>query len=155
MPSADSYGAQVVDALGTFLREQGVAAYDGGRAQTHPYTGREAVLILAGPVMPADPDSVIVLTPTEPVMLRADVAQTVQVRIRGAADARPWDIAALGQRIADLFQPGGHARSSFTMGGLAFGRCDASYPQSIGNDTNRRPEVTLNLRFHARRVARP
>lgn len=148
MPSAESYPFQVIDRFASFAALQGWGVYGDDLPDS-----AEWVWVL-GPQAPASDVTCVNVTPSSPVYLRADVMLGVQLKWRGVQDADPWSLADRVQQVTDWAQPNGHPRSTFAIGDLRFGRVNVSSSLVLGPDSMRRPQATLNLEFHARRVAR-
>lgn len=148
MPSTESYPFQVIDRFASFAAAQGWGVYGDDLPDD-----AEWVLVL-GPQAPTSDVTCVNVTPSSPVYFRADVTLGVQLKWRGEQDADPWSLADRVQAVTDWAQPHGRPRSSFTIGDLGFGRVNVMSSLILGPDTKRRPQATLNLEFHARRVAR-
>lgn len=142
-----SYPFLVADRFATMLAGLGVGVY----ADDLPDTA-EWVLVL-GPQAPAADVTCINVTPAAPILSRSDVTVGIQLKWRDAADADPWAVGDRVQAVVDWAHPNGRPRSSFRMGDLRFGRVDVTSSLVMGPDAMRRPQATLNLQFHARRVA--
>lgn len=149
MLSADpkSYPFQVADRFATLLAGMGVGVYGDDLSDTAEW------VIVLGPDAPAGSVTCINITPSSPVYFRSDVTIGVQLKWRDAQDADPWAVSERVQQVIDWAHPNGRPRSSFRMGDLRFGRVDVSSSLVLGPDANRRPQATLNLEFHGRRVA--
>lgn len=148
MPSPEkSYPFRVADRLAAFLAAAGHGVYGDDLPETAQW------VFVLGPQAPASDVTVINVTPSSPVMLRADVTLGVQLKWRGAVDADPWgEVADRVQAVVDWAHPNGRPRSSFALGDLRFGRVDVASTMVLGPDAQRRPTATLNLEFHGRRV---
>lgn len=149
MLSPDSYPFQVIDRFAQLLADRGVGVYGDDLPD-----GSQWILVL-GPQAPTSDVTCINLTPSSPVYSRADVSVGVQVKWRDEQDADPWAVSERVQQVIDWAHPNGRPRSSFAMGDLRFGRVNVTSSLVLGPDAQRRPQATLNLEFHGRRVAHP
>lgn len=149
MPSPEkSYPYLVADRFAKFLAAEGHGVYGDELPEDSEW------VLMLGPQAPASDVTVINVTPSNPVMFRADVTLGVQLKWRGTVDADPWgEVADRVQAVTDWAQPHGRPRSSFYLGELGFGRVNVTSSMILGPDAQRRPVATLNLEFHGRRVA--
>lgn len=150
MPLADttSYPYLVADRFAQHLADLGVGVYGDDLPD-----GSRWVLIL-GPQAPAADITCINVSPSAPVYNRADVTLGIQLKWRDDQDADPWSVGNRVQQVIDWAHPNGRPRSSFALGDLRFGRVNVASSLVLGPDAQRRPQATLNLEFHGRRVAR-
>jgi hypothetical protein len=116
-----------------------------------PYTSSTEWPIYLGPDMPSAPDQCIVITPTVRAPRRgADILQSMQVRLRGRADAGRNDVAAKAQDIEDLCYPNGFPRVFVQLGFLKAGQILNGPATLLPADGARRVGLTMNYTIRYR-----
>lgn len=148
MPDRMSDGDVIARGLAAWLAGADIIAW---APVTGAYDGTTEWPTYIGPRMPLTPDEVVVITPTTADYVRGDVMQGIQVRLRGAADARDDAVRARAQSILDMCLPNGFPRTAVLLGDTRVGGIFPGPNTNLGDDAQRRPEVVQNYRIRFRR----
>ena len=144
MPSS-SPSARLVDGFGVYLTALDVLAWD---PVTLP-SGADWPM-LEGPDVPTDPDRLVVVTAQEPVFVRATATATVQVRLRGSADADVGEVLEQAEAIRRAVTPNGFPLVHADLGTIRVGEVRHLNGLTLSPDGSRRFGFVQNYRVRFR-----
>lgn len=158
LPSGKSHAHLLTAGVAEFLAARGLASWDQWGEGT-PYTAETTWPVFIGPEMPTSPDRCIILTPGVRTLVRANVDQAIQIRLRGLPyvagnpDSHLTALEYHAQQIADAFYPNGFPLVHADLGGIRVGivRPGMTSDLPLSQDGNRRHGHIQNIRIRVRR----
>lgn len=154
---SESFAREIAVGFLTYLGEQDLIDFT---ALEDPFDGTEPWPGVLGPVLPPSPDQIVVVTPGPQSLLRADVMQGIQIRLRGArstteAEADPRVVQDRAQGIVDALYPNGFPLVHVSMGTVRIGAVLNPQMLPVDPDPSGRSGIIINVTARLRRPRPP